>query len=33
MDDGDDMFVAFSGGIPGSIATARITGDAYLWSD
>lgn len=31
MDDGDDMFVAFSGGIPGSIATARITGDSYVW--
>jgi hypothetical protein len=31
MDDGTDLFVAFSGGIPGSIATATIRGTAYLW--
>lgn len=29
----DDLNVAFTGGVPGSVATAIIEGDSYLWTD
>jgi hypothetical protein len=28
----DDMYVVFTGGVVGSIATAIIEGDSYLWT-
>jgi len=28
---GDDLWVSFTGGVPGSVATAIIEGDSYLW--
>jgi hypothetical protein len=28
----DDLNVAFTGGVPGSVATAIIEGDSYLWT-
>ena len=29
----DDLYVAFTGGVPGSVATAIIEGDSFLWTD
>lgn len=31
MDEGEDLTVAFTGGVAGTTATAVIEGDSYLW--
>ncbi|HEV2317348.1 MAG TPA: hypothetical protein VGV89_07225 [Thermoplasmata archaeon] len=31
MDAGEDLTVAFTGGVPGSVASAVIEGENYLW--
>lgn len=31
MDAGEDLTVAFTGGVPGTVASVVIEGDSYLW--